>query len=268
MVGSALTVMAATAIAPAKPEIAEFFADEPMSEQLAALMLVLPALMIVIGAPLAGFMVDHWGRRRLFIASTILYGLGGSSGFYCTSLYQILVGRAVLGLAVAGVMTCCTTLIGDYYDGPARRRFLGWQAAFMALGGVVFLVTGGLLADVGWSMPFLIYLVAFLLLPAVLVSIYEPDRSAAAAPKASLAGTGVSKVAVAMLYGLGVWGMAHFYVVQVYLPEELKESYGSTPFVAGGGSGAGHVPRSFSGVALGQDRDSRRAGCRRKPLWR
>ncbi len=233
LVGSSLTVMAATAVAPAKPEIAEFFADEPMSELLATLVLTLPALLIVGGAPLAGFVVDRWGRKRLFVASTILYALGGSSGFYCTSLYQILVGRAVLGLAVAGVMTCCTTLIGDYYDGPPRRRFLGWQSAFMALGGVVFLMTGGLLANFGWRMPFLVYLTALLLVPAVLAGIYEPDRPGKTARTASLADARVPRAMVAILYALGFWGMAHFYIVQVYLPEQLKQLYGTTPFEAG-----------------------------------
>jgi hypothetical protein len=48
-----------------------------------------------------------------------------------------------------------TALIADYYVGAARGQFLGLQAAFMALGGVVFLTFGGFLADVNWRLPFL-----------------------------------------------------------------------------------------------------------------
>jgi MFS family permease len=50
--------------------------------------------------------------------------------------------RQVLGLAVAGVMVSATTLIADYYSGPARAAFMGLQAGFMGLGGVVFLTLG------------------------------------------------------------------------------------------------------------------------------
>lgn len=67
----------------------------------------------------------------------VLYAITGSSGIYLESLGAILAGRALLGVAVAGVMTTATTLIADYYEGTVRAR-VSWQAAFMSFGGVVF----------------------------------------------------------------------------------------------------------------------------------
>lgn len=69
----------------------------------------MPALFVVIGAPIAGLMVDRWGRKPLLVVSIPLYALAGSSGFLLESLSSILVARALLGLAVAGIMTSVTT---------------------------------------------------------------------------------------------------------------------------------------------------------------
>ena len=66
-------------------------------------MLTIPALFIAIGGLFAGQLVDRIGRKPLLIVSTLLYGIAGVSGFVLNSLGTILVGRAVLGLSVAGI---------------------------------------------------------------------------------------------------------------------------------------------------------------------
>ena len=115
--------------------------------------LPLPALFIVIGAPFAGILLDKWGRKPVLIVTLILYGLVGSAGFFLDSLTTILISRAILGLAVAGVMSGFTTLITDYFSGPDLNRFLGYQGAFIGLGGVIFLLAAGFLAEAGWRWP-------------------------------------------------------------------------------------------------------------------
>ncbi|NJL85018.1 MAG: MFS transporter [Leptolyngbyaceae cyanobacterium SM1_1_3] len=49
-------------------------------------------------------MVDRIGSKPLLIGSAILYGFAGGSGFVLDFLFAILGGRALLGLAVAGIM--------------------------------------------------------------------------------------------------------------------------------------------------------------------
>lgn len=173
---SMLTVMAGAIVAPSLPAMQATFAGVDNVELLTRLVLTMPALFIVIGAPAIGLMIDRFGRKPLLIVSAILYGLAGSSGYILSSLYGILVGRALLGLAVAGIMTTITTLIADYYSGTVRAQFLGLQAAFMGIGGATFLTAGGFIADLNWRNPFLIYLFVFALLPFVLFSLSEPRR--------------------------------------------------------------------------------------------
>ncbi|MGJ5673734.1 MAG: MFS transporter [Nostochopsis sp.] len=134
---STLTVMAGATIAPSLPAMQDYFGNGANVELLVKLVLTLPALFIVIGSLIAGVIVDRIGRKPLLLVAAILYGFAGGSGFWLNSLFSILCGRALLGLAVAGVMVSATTLIADYYVGAARATFMGLQAAFMALGGVL-----------------------------------------------------------------------------------------------------------------------------------
>jgi len=102
--------------------------------------------------------------------------LGGSSGFYLQDFYTILLGRAVLGFAVALIMTSSTALIGDYFDEEARHKFMSRQGLAVALGGITFITSGGLLAQIHWSYPFAIYFIPLLFLPLLLRSLYEPEK--------------------------------------------------------------------------------------------
>jgi MFS family permease len=217
---STLTVMAGATIAPSLPAMQDHFKDVENAALWVRLVLTLPALFIVFGSPIAGVVVDRFGRKTLLISSLCLYGLAGTSGYIFDSLFYLLIGRAFLGLAVAGIMVTATTLITDYYKGDSRAAFLGLQAAFMGLGGVVFLLLGGCLADQNWRSPFLIYLFAWLLVPLVILAIPEPQRT-----KISTSDTPVAFpfALLAFIYGLGLLIQIIFYLIPVQLPFYLKE---------------------------------------------
>jgi MFS family permease len=184
LLASSLTVMSGATVSPSLPAMKQQFesaiSDPDLRTTLVKLVITLPALFIVIGSPIAGLIVDRFGRKPLLLITAILYGFAGSSGLYLESLPTILVGRAVLGLAVAGVMVSATTLIADYYSGSARAAFMGLQAGFMGLGGVVFLTIGGALAQQNWHYPFGIYLFAWLIVPLIVLFILEPTRGESA----------------------------------------------------------------------------------------
>ena len=224
LLGSTMTVMAGATISPALPQINAYFTGAPHAQLLVKLLLSVHALFIAISAPFIGMLMDKVGRKPILITAVALYGLAGSSGYFLDSLYGIIVGRAFLGLAVAGIISGFTTLIGDYFGGEKRNRVMGLQAAFSGFGGLLFLSLGGFLADLGWRFPFLIYLFAFLVLPGVALFLYEPQLSRKgpqkeAEPKA--AAQAPLKL-VMLIYGLAFFGMLVFYMVPVQLPFYLK----------------------------------------------
>lgn len=171
-----LTIMAGTAIAPSLPAIETTFADVDGVKLLSRMVLTLPALFVAFCAPLIGGLADRYGRLRLLAGSILLYGFSGISGLFVDSLPALLVGRAALGIAIGGIMTLTTALVGDYFTGSERERYLGLQQAFTGIGGVAFVAAGGLLADYHWRAPFAIYAVAFAIIPAVVVFLTEPAR--------------------------------------------------------------------------------------------
>lgn len=228
LVGSTLTVMAGATISPALPAISEAFSDIPNINFLIRLVLTLPALFIAIGAPIAGFIVDRFGRKPLLIISAVLYGIAGTSGYIVDNIWLLLIGRGVLGLAVSGVMTTITTLIADYYKGEKRSAFLGIQGAFSGLGGVVFLSLGGVLADIGWRTPFLIYLLSFLLLPFLVTMIYEPQRTQQSTQTNEKASVRLPWGLLIFAYLTMTMSQVIFYAIPVQLPFYLEDLVGAT----------------------------------------
>jgi MFS family permease len=203
----------------------EHFQDVNNAALWVRLVLTLPALFIVAGSLIAGVVVDRFGRKPLLLAAAALYGLAGTSGYVLDSLFHILIGRASLGLAVAGIMVTATTLIAEYYSGPARAAFLGLQAAFMGLGGVVFLSLGGFLADQNWRFPFLIYGFAWVLLPLMDWAIAEPQCTSLPATQANAPSSqpAFPVKLLAFIYGVALLTQIIFYLIPAQLPFYLKE---------------------------------------------
>jgi MFS family permease len=216
-----LTVMSAATIAPALPRMAETFSAAPNAELLSKLVLTAPAVAIALCAPFAGALVDRFGRVGILRASLVLYGLAGAAGYVLDDLYAILASRAALGIAVAGTMTSVTALAGDYYLGEARTRYAGLQSFAMSLGAVVSVAAGGLLADIGWRLPFLVYLTGWGVLIPVLLYVEEPRR-AAVAPAAHGHGTAFPLGPVAAAYGITFFAVAMFYMIPVQVPFLLR----------------------------------------------
>ncbi len=171
-----LGVMSGITVVSSLPLISHTFSDIPHIEFLSKLMLTIPAIIIAIFAPFAGHIVDRFGRLKPLYIGIFLFILGGTSGFYLHDFYAILVGRAVLGFAVALIMTSSTALIGDYFDTEARHKFMSKQGLAVGIGGIFFITSGGLLAQMHWSYPFAIYFIPFLFLPFLLKSLYEPEK--------------------------------------------------------------------------------------------
>jgi MFS family permease len=156
-------------------------------------------------------------------AAVFLYGLAGSSGYLLNAIGWILVGRVLLGLSVAGIMTTATTLIADYYIGAARAQFLGLQAAFMGFGGMVFLTLGGYFADINWRLPFLIYLLAWLIFPLIVLVLPEPNRRPSNPPTEVRSAEPVPWMLLIMTYGIALVAQIVFYMIPVQIPFYLQQ---------------------------------------------
>ncbi|RBP80563.1 MFS transporter [Marinomonas rhizomae] len=170
---STLTVMSNITIAPALPGLANEFSGTPETDFLVKMLLPIPALFVVIFAPVFGWTADRFGRRNQIIIATIVFSITGAAGAQLQGLEAIAISRAILGICVAGLMTAVTSLISDYYSGQKRSQFMGLQQAFSSVGGILFIVTAGYLANTSARLSFYIYAVAILFVPLIFLSITE-----------------------------------------------------------------------------------------------
>jgi MFS family permease len=179
LAGSCLSVLGAVLIAPVLPQMTDHFAGVAGVDVLVPIVLTVPALFIGLAAPFAGFIADAVDRKRLLIVAMVLYSVFGTAPLYLDSLGAIIGSRVLVGLCEAAIMTCCTTLIADYWSGPRRSRYLGLQTLVAALSAAVFLGVGGALGAAGWRTPFWLYLVAVLLAYPMARALWQPERGPA-----------------------------------------------------------------------------------------
>ncbi len=194
LMATALALLASPLVAPIMKDLSIIYADLAQTEPLARgilwlisflpgeanvnflvkfILLSIPALFIILGAPIAGWIVDNLGRKNLLVGSLFLFAISGTSGFFANNFTELFVGRMLLGLSVAGIKTSSITMAGDFFKGEERAKFIGAQGSAMKVGGVVFMLLGGYLAGVHWSAPFWAYMLAFAAVPNVLFFLPE-----------------------------------------------------------------------------------------------
>lgn len=217
-----LTVMAGATISPSLPGLLEHFHDVPNAATLVPLILTAPGLAIAVSAPICGWLVDKTDPKLVLVTAICLYIAAGSSGLWLEGLMPILWGRILLGLSVGAVMTSSTTLVAHLWPGPERARVLGYQASAMGFGGVVFILGGGLLADISWRGAFAMYLVPLVLLPLVVLGVPSGIRGKDQ-PGAAGAPTGFPLAFAAGIYLSTFCIFLIFYMIPTQLPFLLRD---------------------------------------------
>jgi MFS family permease len=217
---ASLTIMANATIAPSLPGLKEHFRSVDGIDTLAGLLLSLPSLAIVLSAGLFGWLADRMDRQRLLAFAAVLYAAGGTSGLWAETLPQMLAGRVVLGVGVAGTMTIGMAWAADLWQGAARARFLGLQGAAMSAGGIVVMLLGGFAAMLHWRGAFAVYAIVLPVAALALVTLAPHARraNAARATPSPVASGDFPWRAFGVVGVLAFVFMTTFYVVPTRLP--------------------------------------------------
>jgi MFS family permease len=108
------------------------------------------------------------------VGATALYAVFGTAPLWLDSLAAILASRIALGVMEAVLMTVSTTLIGDYYTGARREKFVSLQTTVAAVSALLFNALGGAIAEQGWRAPYAVYAISLLLAPLMAFFLWEP----------------------------------------------------------------------------------------------
>jgi MFS transporter, DHA1 family, tetracycline resistance protein len=113
------------------------------------------AVMQFVFSPILGGLSDKYGRRPVLLFS--LFGLGVDYLFlsFAPSLAWLFVGRAIAGIGGAS-FTTATAYIADISTPENRSQNFGMIGAAFGIGFVLGPILGGLLADIGLRIPFMV----------------------------------------------------------------------------------------------------------------
>ncbi len=143
-----------------------------------AYLLVLGALMLP-----AGLLGDRFGRKRLLLIALALFGIGSLACAYATTSGQLIVARALLGLAAAFILPLSLSVLPVLFDEGERQRALAVVASSAIAAYPLGPILGGwLLTRFWWGSVFLIN-VPVIALALVAVAVLMPESRGSVPPR-------------------------------------------------------------------------------------
>jgi MFS transporter, ACDE family, multidrug resistance protein len=118
------------------------------------------SIVAILLIPVAGYLSDHLGRKKVIIPSLFIAAIGGLiSGFASWKMndgyWLILVGRAFQGVGAAGAAPIVMPLVGDMFKNEEDVSCcLGLIETSNTFGKVLSPILGSFLAGIIWFLPF------------------------------------------------------------------------------------------------------------------
>ena len=140
-------------VAPLIPHLSQVFASPINWVALAIPAYIVPqGLMTLLAGPLS----DRIGRREVIYASLLLFVVITAATATADRVDAFIAWRIAAGIAAAGVVPICLSLIGDVIPFERRGRAVGWMFGSIAGGTAAGAALGALLEPViGWHGLFL-----------------------------------------------------------------------------------------------------------------
>jgi MFS family permease len=221
-----MAVMGLVVLVPVLPGMMAQFHDVPGVEYLVPLMLTLPALCVAALGPVAGIVVDAFGRRRTCIGALLIYAVVGMLPIFLDSLSTIIASRFVLGAMEALIVTSSTTLIGDYFHGREREKWLANQTAVASIASIFLALLGGALGNLSWRGPFAAYGVSIVFAIGLMLWTWEPRKSEEPGNEVARSAARFPWGAILPIALLAVFGGVMFFNMQIQVSNVLSEYYG------------------------------------------
>lgn len=152
------------------------------------------------GAMLGGRLADRFGRKRVLIASVVLFGLLSIATAQASSFAMLVVVRVLTGIGLGGAMPNLIALSSEAVEPRARSSAVAAMYCGIPFGGVIASLIGVLLAgDTEWRHIFYVGGAGPLLLVPLLIGLLPESRA-----YLDVAGTGAARASVAhTLFGGG-----------------------------------------------------------------
>ena len=159
-------------------------------------------LLYLLGTPLLAKRSDRRGRRRVFLESLALFGVGSMLAAAAWSFPSLLLGRAIQAFGAGGLLPVAAAVIAETVPLERRGRTLGLIGAVFGIAFLLGPLLGGLLLGSSWRWLFAVNVPATVALMLVARNVL-PSAENSAAQRFDAAGAVLLAVLLAALV-LGV----------------------------------------------------------------
>ena len=97
---------------------------------------------MAIGAALGGFLADKLGRKTVFTATMIVFGLANGAMAFSWTLLALLAARFVIGLGLGAELPVASTLVSEFSPAKQRGRITVLLESFWAVGWILAAMIG------------------------------------------------------------------------------------------------------------------------------
>ncbi|MGL5820528.1 MAG: MFS transporter [Sarcina sp.] len=111
-------------------------------------------------------------KKSLIIIGLILFAIGGLTSPLTNNIYLLLFTRLILGFGLGITAPMSLVLIGDFFEGSERDKFMGYSTALSNIGSIIATLLVGTLSVIDWRLSFLIYI--FVIIVLVIVIFFLP----------------------------------------------------------------------------------------------
>lgn len=206
-----------------------------------SMLITVYAVVAILLIPIAGYLSDRYGRKKIIIPSLIIAALGGAVSAVAawmlsgtTAYYVILAGRFLQGIGAAGAFPIVIPLVGDMFKGEEEvSKSLGIIETSNTFGKVISPILGALLGSFIWFLPFTAIPILCLISLVLVIFLVKTPKTNSNNNKQSL--REFLKKTKQVLHEKGRWlyaifaigGIAMFGVFGVlfYLSETLESTY-------------------------------------------
>jgi EmrB/QacA subfamily drug resistance transporter len=159
-----------------------------------------------VTTPLYGKLGDLYGRKKLFMASIVIFLAGSALSGLAQSMTQLIGFRALQGLGAGGLMVGAIAILGELVSPRERGKYMGYIMAVMMIATIGGPLAGGFITDhFSWRWVFyinlpiggvtLVYLARVLRLP-----LHRTEH------KIDYLGAGLLAVAATAIVLVSTWG--------------------------------------------------------------
>ncbi len=164
-------------------------------------------LTMSVTTPIFGKISDLYGRKLVFVISSLLFLAGSVLSGTAHSMGQLIGFRALQGIGAGGLLPVTFTIIGDIYSIEERSKIQGWISSVWGISSLIGPLLGGYVVDsLNWRWAFY-FNVPFGLLSLYFIIVYLHEQIEKRKVKVDYLGAVTFTIGVsALLIGLATGG--------------------------------------------------------------